>query len=97
MVGQSELDSKMSCRSLNVASRAARSFAKKKGEGEMKYTWKVIHEVVGKLEGALNALQKDGFEVYRILPAGEMGTTLEMGATFVVVGRKEAVTATPVR
>ncbi len=64
-------------------------FAKEKGEGEMKYTWKVIHEVVGKLEGALNAMQKDGFDVYRILPAGEMGTTLEMGTTFVVVGRKE--------
>lgn len=63
----------------------------------MKYTWKVIHEVVGKLEGALNALQKDGFEVYRILPAGEMGTKLEMGATFVVVGRKEIVTPAPVR
>ena len=63
----------------------------------MKYTWKVIHEVVGKLEGALNAMQKDGFEVYRILPAGEMGTTLEMGTTFVVVGRKEVVTPTSVR
>lgn len=68
-----------------------------KGEGEMKYTWKVIHEVVGKLEGALNALQQDGFDVYRILPAGEAGTRLEMGTTFVVVGRKEAVTPTPVR
>ena len=64
---------------------------------EMKYTWKVIHEVVAKLEGALNAMQKDGFEVYRILPAGEMGTRLEMGTTFVVVGRKEAVTPMPVR
>lgn len=63
----------------------------------MKYTWKVIHEVVGKLEGALNGLQKEGFDVYRILPAGEMGTTLEMGTTFVVIGRKEAVTPMPVR
>ena len=63
----------------------------------MKYTWKVIHEVVGKLEGALNAMQKDGFDVYQILPAGEMGTTLEMGSTFVVVGRKEVVTPIPVR
>jgi len=60
----------------------------------MKYTWKVVHEVVGKLEGALNALQKDGFEVYRILPAGEMGTALDMGTAFVVVGRKEAVAPT---
>jgi hypothetical protein len=68
-----------------------------KREGEMKYTWKVIHEVVGKLEGALNALQQDGFEVYRILPAGEAGTRLEMGTTFVVVGRKEAVIPPPVR
>jgi hypothetical protein len=64
---------------------------------EMKYTWKVIHEVVGKLEGALNALQRDGFEVYRILPAGEMGTVSEMGTTFVVVGRKEAAPLTPPR
>ena len=63
----------------------------------MKYTWKVTHEVVGKLEGALNAMQKDGFEVYQILRAGEMGTTLEMGTTFMVVGRKEVVTPTPVR
>lgn len=50
----------------------------------MKYTWKVIQEVVGKLEETLNGLQKDGFQVYQILSAGEMGTT------FVVVGRKEA-------
>jgi hypothetical protein len=71
--------------------------AKEKEEGEMKYTWKVVHEVVGKLEGALNALQKDGFEVYRILPAGEMGTVLDMGTAFVVVGRKELVTPAPVR
>ena len=63
----------------------------------MKYTWKVIHEVVGKLEGALNAIQKDGFDVYRILPAGEMGTKLEMGTTFVVIGRKEVVAPTTVR
>ncbi|MFI5365697.1 MAG: hypothetical protein ACHQ4J_08745 [Candidatus Binatia bacterium] len=63
----------------------------------MKYTWKVIHEIVGKLEGALNAMQKDGFEVYRILPAGEMGTAVDMGTTFVVIGRKEAVTPAPVR
>ena len=61
----------------------------------MRYTWKVIHEVVGKLEEALNGLQKDGFQVYRILPAGERGTALEMGIAFVVVGRKELVT--PVR
>jgi hypothetical protein len=72
-------------------------FANKKGEGEMKYTWKVIHEVVGKLEGALNAMQNDGFDVYRILAAGEMGTTLEMGTTFVVVGRKKIVAPTAVR
>jgi hypothetical protein len=58
---------------------------------EMKYTWKVIHEVVGKLEEALNGLQKDGFQVYQILPVGEMGTA------FVVVGRKEVLTPTTVR
>jgi len=60
----------------------------------MKYTLKVIHEVVGKLEKALNGLQKDGFQVYQILAAGEMGTALEMGTAFVVVGRKEAGTPT---
>ena len=57
----------------------------------MKYAWKVIHEVVGKLEEALNGLQKDGFQVYQILSAGERGTALEMGIAFVVVGRKEIV------
>ena len=67
----------------------------RRGESDMRYTWKVIHEVVGKLEEALNGLQKDGFEVYRILPAGESGTALEMGIGFVVVGRKELVT--PIR
>ena len=63
----------------------------------MKYTWKVIHQVVGKLEESLNRMQKDGFQVYSILPAGETGTALEMGATFAVVGRKEveALTAVP--
>jgi len=64
---------------------------------EMKYTWKVIHEIVSKLEEALNGLQKDGFQVYQILPAGERGTSLEMGTSFVVVGRKELITAPPVR
>ena len=33
-------------------------FVKERGS-EVKYTWKVIHEVVGKLEEALNGLQKD--------------------------------------
>ena len=60
----------------------------------MKYAWKVIHEVVGKLEDALNGLQKDGFQVYQILSAGERGTTSEMGTAFVVVGRKKVVTPT---
>lgn len=69
----------------------------RKGDDAMKYTWKVSHEVVGKLEGALNAMQKDGFDVYRILPAGEMGTVSEMGTTFVVIGRKELVSHIPVR
>jgi hypothetical protein len=50
----------------------------------MKYTWRVIHEVVGNLEEALNRLQKDDFQVYQILSAGETRTA------FVVVGRKEA-------
>ena len=63
----------------------------------MNYAWKVIHQVVGKLEAALNRMQKDGFQVYSILPAGEMGTALEMGATFVVVGRKEVEALTAVR
>ena len=63
----------------------------------MKYTWKVIHQVVGKLEQALNRMQQDGFQVYAILPAGETGTALEMGATFAVVGRKEIEALTTVR
>ena len=63
----------------------------------MKYTWKVIHQVVAKLEDALNTMQKDGFQVYSILPAGETGTALGLGATFVVVGRKELEALTPVR
>lgn len=63
----------------------------------MKYMWKVIHQVVGKLEEALNGMQKDGFQVYSILPAGETGTALEMGATFVVIGRKEVEPLTTVR
>ena len=63
----------------------------------MKYSWKVIHQIVGKLEDALNQMQRDGFQVYSILPAGETGTALEMGATFVVVGRKEVETFTAVR
>jgi len=60
----------------------------------MKYTWKVIHQVVGKLEESLNRMQKEGFQVYSILPAGDTGTALEMGATFAVVGRKEMDTLT---
>jgi hypothetical protein len=71
-------------------------FVKKRGS-EMRFTWKVIHEVVGKLEEALNGLQKDGFQVYQILPAGERGTALEMGIAFVVIGRKEVVTPMPIR
>ncbi len=63
----------------------------------MKYTFKVVHEVVGKLQGALNAIQEDGFEVYRILPGGNMGTMSETGTTFVVIGRKEAPTPPRVR
>jgi hypothetical protein len=63
----------------------------------MKYTWKVIHEGVGKLEGALNAMQKNGFDVYRILPAGEMGTASDTETAFVVVGRKEVTTSVPIR
>ena len=62
----------------------------------MKYTWKVIHQVVGKLEESLNRMQRDGFQVFSILPAGETGTALEMGATFVVVGRKEVEALTAV-
>ena len=63
---------------------------------EMKFTWKVIHQVVGKLEEALNAMQQDGFQVYSILAAGDRGTAMEMGATFVVVGRKEVEALTTV-
>jgi hypothetical protein len=64
---------------------------------EMKYTWKVIHQVVGKLEESLNRMQKEGFQVYSILPAGEMGTALEIGATFAVIGRKEIEALTTTR
>jgi hypothetical protein len=63
----------------------------------MRYAYKVIHEVVDKLEEALNGLQKDGFQVYEILPAGERGTAVEMGIAFVVIGRKEVVTPMPTR
>jgi hypothetical protein len=63
----------------------------------MNYAWKVIHQVVGKLEAALNRMQKDGSQVYSILPAGERRTALEMGATFAVIGRKEIEALTPVR
>lgn len=74
--------------------QAARSVAER--ESEMKYTWKVIHQVVGKLEESLNRMQREGFQVYSILPAGDTGTALEMGATFAVVGRKEVDTLTAV-
>lgn len=78
----------------SIAMQAAQNVPER--GSEMKFTWKVIHQVVGKLEEALNAMQQDGFQVYSILAAGDRGTAMEMGATFVVVGRKEVEALTTV-
>jgi len=86
----------LSVTELSVEELSVQELSVKERNDQMKYTWKVIHQVVGKLEVALNAMQKDGFQVYSILPAGETGTALEMGATFAVVGRKEVDALTPV-
>ena len=62
-------------------------------------TWKVLRTTVNELEGKLNALAQDGYEVFNILPVGaseprpnvgRQEHSLDPRTTFAIVARRPA-------
>lgn len=60
-------------------------------------TWKVLRTTVNELEGHLNALAQDGYDVFNILPIGaseprsnlaRQGHSLDPRTTFAIVARR---------